>query len=63
MTFSMHSSTLLTGVAMETWRAGAASVDGVAGAAINTGAGLIATVAIETREALCKETKPNSCSE
>lgn len=64
----MHSSTLLTVVAMETWRAGAASVDGVTGTAINTGAGLIAAVTIETSEALCKQkTKQNnrdiSCKE
>lgn len=50
-------STLLTGVAAETGRAGAASVDGVAGAAVNTGAGLIAAVAVETWEAHFKKKK------
>lgn len=59
----MHSSTLLTVVAMETWRAGAASVDGVTGTAINTGAGLIAAVTIETSEALCKQKKQNKTTE
>ena len=39
---------------METREAGAASVNGVAGTAVNTVAGLIAAVTIETREALCK---------
>lgn len=36
---------------METRRAGAASVDGVAGAAVNAGACLIAAIAVKARQA------------
>lgn len=35
---------------METWGAGAASVDGVAGTSVEAGAGSLAAVAIETQE-------------
>ena len=49
------SSTLFTGVAVETGGAGAASVDVVASAAVDAGAGPVAAVAVETGEALCKE--------
>lgn len=47
-------STLIASVAVETRWAGAATVDGIAGAAIDAGAGLIAAVTIETWEALCQ---------
>lgn len=43
---------MFTGVAMETRRAGAESVDVVARTAVNAGAGLVAAVAVETGEAL-----------
>lgn len=48
-------STSIASVAVETRWTGAASVDGVAGATVDAGAGLIAAVTIETWEALCQQ--------
>lgn len=52
--------TLFTCVAVETRGACASSVDGVAGTAVDTAAGLITAVTIETRDAHFKQGKKNS---